>query len=258
MSTAVRAVESVTCRRYSAGSYVEETASAPRESPLAIYVNSRHMVTLMCTPVKVNYLAAGFLFSEGVINSMKDISTMRVCDDEMEVDVRLIDLDFQPAPPLVITSGCGGGATAMGQKLADLTVSSDLRATPVQITSLMRQLLDAAEAHREYGGLHTSAMATTAGLVAVAEDIGRHNTVDKVLGECLLGGIPTRDLVLLTTGRVSSEVMVKAGRMRVPLVISRGAITARAVSYASQMGITAVGYSRGDRFTVYTHTARVN
>ena len=95
------------------------------------------------------------------------------------------------------------------------------------------------------------------GLKVIAEDIGRHNTIDKIAGQCLMTGLSIKDGLLLTTGRLSSEILSKATRMETPVVVSRSSPTDRAISLARDLGITLVGYARGDRLSVYTHEERV-
>lgn len=251
------AVEEITCLHYASGVWAKESAAVVRESPLTILVNGRELVTVLCTPVNVNFLAFGLLYSEGIIESAKDVATMTVCDDETEVDVRLTRAEFTLPQKRIVTSGCGGGLVGAEQNIDKLRVKSDFVTSPQQVVSLMKRLLEAAETHREYGGLHTSALGDGQGLTVVAEDIGRHNTLDKIAGECLLKGVATFGRMLASTGRMSSEMLLKAGRMGVPVVVSRGAITGRAVSLASDLGIAAIGYARGERFTVYSHPERV-
>jgi FdhD protein len=121
----------------------------------------------------------------------------------------------------------------------------------------MKQLQSHMELYRAAGGVHASALADAGKLLVVSEDIGRHNTLDKIQGECLLRGLSTRDRLLLSTGRVSSEMILKAARMQVPIVVSRTSPTERAVRLARDLGITVIGYVRGGRFTVYSHPERL-
>ena len=251
------AVEDITCVRYSGGVWSAESTGVARETPLTVYLDGRELVTILCTPVKVNFLVFGFLYSEGIIDSPRDVAIMRVCDDELEADVRLIRPSVELPQARTLTSGCGGGSTLGQRDIEKLRVKSDLRVPPTIVNTLMKRLLESSETHREHGGLHTSALGDHRGLEVVAEDIGRHNTVDKIIGECLLKGIAMRDRLLLSTGRMSSEMLLKAGRMGVPVVVSRGAITGRAISMAHDLGITTVGYARGERFTVYSHPERL-
>ena len=113
------------------------------------------------------------------------------------------------------------------------------------------------ELYRFSGGVHASALADRKNLLVVAEDIGRHNTLDNIQGECLLRGLSTGDQLLLSTGRVSSEMLLKAARMQIPIVVSRHSPTGSAISLARDLGIALVGYARGSRLTVYSHPERL-
>jgi FdhD protein len=153
-----------------------------------------------------------------------------------------------------LASGCGGGisfATEMSK------VDSKLVIKPEEVSSLMKQLNEKAELYQFCGGVHTSALCNNNSLLVVAEDIGRHNTLDKIVGECLLSKSTTTDMVLLTTGRISSEMLAKAARMETPIVISRSSPTDRSISLALELGITLIGYVRGNRLSVYSHEERL-
>ncbi len=121
----------------------------------------------------------------------------------------------------------------------------------------MQQLQEQMVLYRSCGGVHASALADTKNLLVVAEDIGRHNTLDKIQGECLVRKLPTRDRLLLSTGRLSSEMLFKAAKMQVPVVVSRHSPTESAVSLARDLGITLVGHARGIRLSVYSHPERL-
>lgn len=136
-------------------------------------------------------------------------------------------------------------------------MDSDLLIAPEHILWLMKQMNQNAELYRFCGGVHTSALADGNGLLVISEDIGRHNTLDKIMGECLITGQSTRDTLLLTTGRISSEMLSKALRMETPIIVSRSSPTDRAISLARELGITLIGYVRGNRLSVYTHEERL-
>jgi FdhD protein len=244
----------VVCDRFSDEEWVRTSVHVPLERELTVYVNLRELVTILCTPTKMNFLVLGFLYSEGIISNMGDVVMMRVCDEESEVDVRLSNPEFELPTKRRLTSGCGGGATftTQGQR-----VDSDLVVTPLEVLSLMRQLQEQMDLYQLSGGVHTSALADTRNLLAVAEDIGRHNTLDKIQGECLLRGLSTRDRLLLSTGRISSEMMLKAARMQVPVVVSRHTPTGTAILLARDLGIALVGRVRGNRLSVYSHPERL-
>jgi len=244
----------IVCNRYSEAGWVRTTGHAPLERELIVYVNLHHLVTILCTPTKVNFLVLGFLYSEGIISGMSDVVMMRVCDEESEVDVRLSNPDFELPTRRTLTSGCGGGATftTEGQM-----VDSDLIVKPQEVLSQMKLLLEHEELYRLSGGVHTSALSDTKDLIVITEDIGRHNTLDKIQGECLVKGLPTRDRMVLTTGRVSSEMLRKAAKMQTPVVISRHTPTGTAISLARDLGIALVGQTRGNRMSVYSHPERL-
>jgi FdhD protein len=221
---------------------------------LAIYVNRRELVTILCTPTRLNCLVLGFLYAEGIISGMDDVTGMRVCEEESLADVTLSDPDFEPPAQRTLTSGCGGGTAfeTRGRK-----VESELTAEPGDVLSLMGLLQKQLGLYRLCGGVHASALADTGKLLIVTEDIGRHNTLDKIQGECLLRGLSTRDRLLLSTGRVSSETLIKAAKMRVPMVVSRHSPTESAVSLARDLGIALIGHARGGRLSVYSHPERL-
>ncbi len=226
----------------------------PSEMALAISVNRQELVTILCTPTKLNYLVLGFLYAEGIISGIGDVASMRVCEEESLADVILSNPEYELPTQRTLTSGCGGGATF---KTQEQRVDSDLVVTPMEVLSLMKQLQKQMVLYRLCGGVHATALSDTKNLLVSAEDIGRHNTLDKIQGECLLRGLSTEDRLLLSTGRVSSETLLKAAKMQVPVVVSRHSTTASAVSLARDLGIALVGHARGSRLSVYSHPERL-
>jgi FdhD protein len=229
---------------------------APREVPVTVYLDREELATLMCTPDRLSFLVAGFLRSEGIIRTLDDIGMMRVCDQEQTVDVRLVSPHKEKPGKRILTSGCGGGVTFDGGS-SPRPVTSDLRLQPRQLLNCMRQLLVCHDGTGKRRGTHTSALADANGLLVVCEDVGRHNTLDKIWGECMFAGIQTEGKILISTGRLSSEMMLKAGKMNVPVAVSLNSATERAVQLAKEMGITAVGYARGSRLLVYSRADRL-
>jgi FdhD protein len=244
----------IVCNRFSEAGWTSTSAHVPLERELTVYVNLRELVTILCTPTKLNYFVLGFLYSEGIISGMGDVMMMRVCDEESEVDVRLSNPELELPTKRRLTSGCGGGASFITQ---GERVDSALVATAKEVLSLMKLLQEQIDLYRPSGGMHTSALADTKQLLVVAEDIGRHNTLDKIQGECLLRGVSTRDRLVLTTGRVSSEMLLKAAKMQVPVIVSRHSPTGTAVSLARDLGIALAGHARGNRLLVYSHPERL-
>lgn len=254
-----RALENVAanfdCDRFSVDGWVRASVYVPNEVEFTIFVNQQEMVTILCTPDGLNYLVPGFLYGEGIISDIDDIASMRLCEDKALADVRLKNPGYKLPARRVLTSGCGGGTVF---KTEGRKVDSALVVTPAEVLPLMEQLLEQMELYRLSGGVHTSALSDTRKLLVIAEDIGRHNTLDKIQGECLFRGISTRDRLLLTTGRVSSEMLLKIAKMQIPLIVSRHSPTGSAVSLARELGIALVGHARGGRFVVYSHPERLD
>jgi FdhD protein len=157
----------------------------------------------------------------------------------------------------ILTSGCGGGITFRIDHRLFPRLSSSLRVTVTDLAQRMKDLFAAAIYYKESRGIHGAALADDRGLLVIAEDVGRHNAVDKVKGEALLRGIPTEDRILLSTGRISSEMLLKAARMGVPVVASRTSPTEMAVALAEQLNVTVCGYVRPDSVNVYAGEALV-
>lgn len=251
----VHATEQARYWRFTKGGWEQMLAPLAREARVSIFVNRCELVRILCTPVRLNHLVLGFLFNEGYIETAADVAMLRVCDDETEVDVRL-SRDLDVVAPRTLGSGCGGAF--VGEQGDLMPVRTSRRVTADQLCALMRRLQDAGEVYRYAGGVHAAALSDGEQLVAVAEDIGRHNTVDKVAGHCLLEERPMNDLLLLATGRLSSEIVAKAARMGVPVVASRNSATSRAVALAGELGIALAGYVGGASLTLYSHPELVS
>ncbi|RME86458.1 MAG: formate dehydrogenase accessory sulfurtransferase FdhD [Caldilineae bacterium] len=226
------------------------------EGLAGLYVNGRPWVRLMCTPHDLDELALGLLRSEGVIAGMEEVAGVAIAPNGRCVDILLRDAGRELPQGLIITTGCGGGATFSHGRAVEV-VRSTCHLSPEQVCSLMQQLRGAAVLYRRARGVHTSALSDGSKLLLVAEDVGRHNTIDRLWGKAMKQGVETAGRVLLTTGRVSSEMLRKAAGMQTPIVISRTSPTSLSVTLAETAGITLVGYVRRNSFRVYTVSSRI-
>ena len=237
------------------GGRVEEVhGEVVREQPLTIYVNGARFLTLLCSPMQLEALVLGYLWMEQVIQDAADVTALTVTPVDGRADVTLRAPVTLPTER-ILTSGCGGGITFRIDHRLFPPLHSRMRIGAPAISARMKDLFAAAVHYRESRGIHGAALANASALVVMAEDVGRHNAVDKVKGEALRAGIPTDDLVLLSTGRVSSEMLLKAARMGVPVVASRTSPTEMAVRLAEQLNVTVGGYVRPDSLNVYAGTA---
>ena len=228
------------------------------ETPVSLTVNGKVWLTFMCTPVHLEAMSVGFLYNEGIIESMSEIVDARVCEHGDNVDVWL-NHDVEQPTSWRRTSGCTGGVTAV-DLLAKPNVSFDgnrFEVQPEAIGSLVEQLFESQSLYRETGGVHTSALSDGEKILLSAEDIGRHNTLDKIAGLCLMNNVWPEKRILITTGRISSEMLQKAARMEAPILISRTSPSSLSIEMAERYGITLIGYARKHRFNVYSNGQRM-
>ncbi len=232
------------------GGVIEETL-------VSIYVNGQELATVMCSPLDQEALALGFLYTEGVIDSLDEVGLVKLNVAETTVDVLLKQKEFSPPRRMILTSGCGGGITLQDLSETYPALESNFAIQPDVIFARMRDLQASARLYNLVRGVHTAILGDTEKLLASAEDVGRHNAVDKIAGKALLAKINPRDCLLLTSGRISSEMLNKARRMAIPVVASRTAPTSIAVNLAQLWNICIVGYVRRDTMRVYTHPWRL-
>ncbi|NWG07544.1 MAG: formate dehydrogenase accessory sulfurtransferase FdhD [Chloroflexi bacterium] len=244
--------------RYEFKKWEHHDAETIVETPVSLTVNGQVWLTFMCTPVHLEALAVGFLYNEGVIESMKEVEDVRICEHGDNVDVWL-DRSIEQPVSWRRTSGCTGGITAV-DLLAKPDVSfsgNRFEVQPEAIGNLVEMLFESQELYRETGGVHTSALSDGEKVVLSAEDIGRHNTLDKIAGLCLMKNIFPEKRILITTGRISSEMLQKAARMEAAILISRTSPSSLSIEMAERYGITLIGYARRNRFNVYSNSQRV-
>jgi len=233
------------------GAKVEEIkGEVVREQPLVVYVNGEKFVTLLCSPLQLDCLVVGYLWLEKVIASLDDVARLEVSEVDGRADVTLTR-EVELPTERILTSGCGGGITFRIDHRLFPRLRSSRRITPAALSDRMKDLFAAAEHYQRSRGIHGAALSDGARLLVVAEDVGRHNAVDKVKGEALQRGIPTEDRIVLSTGRISSEMLLKAARMGVSIVASRTSPTEMAVALAEQLNITVCGYVRPDGLNLY-------
>jgi len=227
------------------------------EAPLTIYVNGEELVTLLCTPDKMDLLALGFLYSEGLLSSMSDVVSLRLKENEGLVEVDLKgsgNLAQRLYGKRTITSGCGKGTVFFHalDALRSRPLSGNLCLPVNKVLEMVSMLQDKASVFKETGGVHSAALADTQKVLIFYEDIGRHNAVDKIAGQCLMKNISLEDKVLVTSGRLSAEILLKAAKLRLSILVSRSAPTSLSLKYAEALNITLVGFVRGRRMNIYT------
>lgn len=233
----------------------------PVERPITVFMNDVEVATMQATPDDLEELAAGFLVSEGLLTDRAALGSV-VADHKrglvyVETSEEVPDeLTFRRR---YITSGCGKGVTfsSVGHARDLEPVAPGFTVFADELHAWMRVMNDQATKYRDTGGMQACALAAGGTVRIVREDVGRHNAVDKVLGRAWLDGLDTHGAVLLSTGRVSYEMAVKAAKAGVPVVASKSAVTDLAADIADSLGITVAGYVRGGSMVVYTHGDRI-
>ncbi|RYF81342.1 MAG: sulfurtransferase FdhD [Comamonadaceae bacterium] len=231
----------------------------PAERPLTVFVDKRELVTLMTLGARPELLVLGYLLNQRLISRLDQVSAISV---DWEVDAAAVttragiaDLEARTAHRIV-TTGCGQGTVfgdAMGE-LGEITLppASQARITQTQLYGLLDSLRQRDSVHRQAGSVHGCALFEGPRMCVFVEDVGRHNAIDTIAGWMLLHGVHGADKVFFTTGRLTSEMVIKAAQMGIPIVVSRNGVTAMGHELATRLGMTLFGRAANRHFLCYT------
>ena len=240
-----------------------ERLSSPvvRETSLSVFLNDECIVTLICTNNSMEFLAIGFLAIEGFINPDDMDRTKIIRMGEEAINIKASISKMAPCKgQKTITPGLGKGITFSkgNQRLKSVRILSQIRISVNQVFHLLKQLSERSGLYKLTHGVHNAAICRPGGMDIFQSDIGRHNAIDKLYGQCLSEKIPLSDKIIVTSGRVSSEILTKVGLMGIPILISRSAPTDKAVRLAEEIGLTLIARVRGHKMSIYTHPERVS
>lgn len=232
------------------------------EFPLTIILDNQELVTVLCSPVNLKYLAVGFLFSEGLLKDKNEIKKIVIDDRKGVAWVETngkTEINAEVMHKRYITSGCGRGAAfySFADAQASAQVESGVKIKSSETCALVNGFQHRSEVHKATHGVHSAALCDTENMLVFSDDIARHNALDKIFGECILEGIQTDDRMMIVSGRVSSEMLLKVARRNIPVVVSIAAPTSMGVKLANDLGITLIGLVRGKRMNVYSGAWRV-
>lgn len=231
-----------------------------REELLHILVNGKELAIASVLPSMLDEFVHGLLLAAGIINKLEDVVS---CDVDAARGTAIVEVaemsaltDYAEAPVL-LGSACGADPLAVStHKLT--AIESQIRVSYSAILAAGKELLQGSRLFRDTGGVHSVSLNRADGTVVYhADDIGRHNAFDKIAGACLLNHIDPTRCFAVCTGRLSSEIVTKAWRLELPVLVSRSAATTRGVDIARDAGITLVGFARGKRFNIYCHPERI-
>lgn len=239
---------------------VDQIAS---ETTFSLLVNGHFLVSLLCSPLELDAMAIGFLLSEGLLQERESLQSVSVDESTAVVEVVISGLadNWQNGfKKRTITSGCGKGVTFTDSRQLDAIPR--LHAGPVigidSIRALMKEFARISGLFQQTGGVHSAALADGEEILFFSEDIGRHNAVDKLIGKAFLRNTGLADKILLSSGRISGEIMGKVVRNGIPVLISRAAPTCLSLTLAEDHGVTLIGFARGVKMNIYTHPQRIS
>ncbi|MDQ0218826.1 formate dehydrogenase accessory sulfurtransferase FdhD [Peribacillus cavernae] len=238
--------------------------SVVTEYPVTVKINGEEFVTMVCTPEYIEDMIVGYLASEGIIKKAEDIDEIWVQEKDGVAHVKTNKINpyyHKLQNKRYITSCCGmsrqgfvfANDALTAKKMEQITV----KVSPEDCFRLMDELQRSAEMFQKTGGVHNAALCDLNGTLLSRMDIGRHNALDKIYGYCLRNNITIRDKILVFSGRISSEILLKVAKIGCEIVISKSAPTELALQAAEELGITAIGFVRNQSLNVYTCPERV-
>ncbi len=250
--------------RYQGGTFHQKDDEIVTEYPLTIKLNGEEYVTIVCTPDHIEDMVIGFLVSEGIIPSYKYIEQLWIQREKGFAHVTTTQTNplYQTCyNKRYVTSCCGKSRQGFVfvNDAAKAKTMHDIHITlkPEDCFHLMNALQQSSTTFQETGGVHNTALCDAKQILVSRMDIGRHNALDKIYGYCLQSNISITGKVIAFSGRISSEILLKVAKIGCEIVLSKSAPTKLALELAHDLGITVVGFIRGDSCNIYTHPERI-
>ncbi len=252
-SQTVPMYRSLPCLRVDGDLFEHGVHEVVEEIPVALFINGRHSMTAMMSPVNLEDFVTGYLYTEQIVKNIDEIESIRI--EKNRISVITKNLFKVLGPKKTILSGCGGSTSFIDvEKLPK--IHSDFSIGAAAITTALRSVLDS-EIHRTTGGFHMVVLLDSECVISVAEDIGRHNAVDRIIGHALRNGIDLSKTYVISSGRISSEMVRKCLTANIPIIVSRSATTTLSVDIANKTGLTVIGFARGGKLNIYSHPERI-
>lgn len=240
------------------GSMIPSSHDVVIEVPLSVFVNGRHALTAMISPVMLEEFVTGFLYTERIIRKLEDINSLRIEEKSASPPSASV-LTKNPFSIMLssktVLSGCGGDTSYLDPDRLP-KIQSDMTTELSTIKKIMKETL-VSDLHTRTGGIHIVGLFGPAGKICIMEDIGRHNALDKVIGYGLKYNVDFSKTIVTCSGRLSSEMVRKCLIANIPIIASRGATTTLAISMGEQSGLTIIGFVRGQKMNIYTGVERV-
>jgi FdhD protein len=237
------------CINVDSDAYQQGNHDVIEEVPLALFVNGRHAMTALMSPVDLVDFVTGYLFTEQIIKSPAEIESIRI--EQNRISVITKNLFKVLGPKKTILSGCGGSTSYIDtEKLP--SIRSGFTVSPAQIRAMVKAVLES-DLYVKTGGIHVVGLASAEGIIARSEDIGRHNALDRAIGYGLRNNVDLSRTFAICSGRISSEMVRKCLVANIPVIVSRSATTTLAVEIAAKTGLCVIGFVRSTKMNIYTH-----
>jgi len=243
----------IPCIKVDSGKFTTTRHVVVDEVPLSLTVNGRNVMTAMVSPTSLEDFTRGFLFTEQIIKSIDEIESMKV--EKTAVSVMTKNPFKIVGPKKIILSGCGGSSSFLDTKRLP-QITSSFTVSPELIIQAVKLVMDS-ELHQLTGGVHVVGLMNQGGKVCIVEDIGRHNALDKAIGVAIRNHVDLSNTYVVSSGRISSEMVRKCLVANIPVIVSRGATTSLAVEVAGKTGLCIVGFARGKKMNIYTNPERI-
>ena len=244
---------SLPCIRVDGDLFEHGVHEVVEEIPIALFINGRHAMTAMMSPINLEDFVTGYMFTEQIIKNIDEIESIKI--EKNRISLITKNLFKVLGPKKTILSGCGGSTSFIDtEKLPK--IHSDFSISAGAISTALRSVLDS-EIHRTTGGFHMVVLLDSQRVISVAEDIGRHNAVDRIIGHALRNGIDLSRTFVISSGRISSEMVRKCLTANIPIIVSRSATTTLSVEIANKTGLTVIGFARGGKLNIYSHPERI-
>ncbi len=251
---------------YNSGSFSEVKDSIASEKRVRIFSNNKEILSLLCTPTMVRELVVGFALSEGLLeNKSNNDLQQEWCSERIEILWKDEEIEVHlpvdvPEATATLTSGCGKGVTFISNISDERlpVIKDDIIVGIKTILEIYRDFQRRSGLFRATGGVHSAALCDEKGIIVFTEDIGRHNAVDKIIGYAFLENISLKGKILLLSGRLSSEITMKAIKSSVPILVSRAAPTDMSIELARKSNVTLIGFLRGQKLNIYSSPSRIS
>lgn len=229
-----------------------------KETTFTILLNKKKLVTLNCSPEKYKYLGLGFLYTSGILQKKEDIVSLDINEKQGLMNIKIKGVSLSSEYIINSDLWIGSYQQPEEQEETPLSIDTSLKIGSNLVYSLISEMQESANFFKLTGGVHSCALVDKQGsIILFNEDISRYNSIDKILGEAFVNDIITEDKIILTSCRITSGILRKIIIGKLPIVISRAAPTDLAIKLAKKVGITLVGFVRGERMNIYTHPERI-